>query len=214
MKQTSKDSTLVSPRLAKQTFSGLINSSSPIIAARICRAYMYLSGGVDLKSSITIDPNASYLFVSNHQSQLDPFAVFGSLPLRENIKVAPVKFMTAKTVYYSSIRPLLKSMGCYPTRGSREQIIAESVEYLCDGYNVFMFPEGKRTLQSTSQPRPGVSDLIKQASSKLDIKMILVHIDWERKRFGRRHVTISMAYAEAELYQKEATEIMTALYKV
>lgn len=204
----------MSPRLENRGIFSFAGSLSAMIAARVCRIYMQLAGGVDLKLSLTLDPHVSYVFVSNHQSQLDPFAVFGALSLRDNIYAAPVRFMTAKTIYYSFLRPVLKSMGCYPTKGSREQIIAESVGYLCDGYNVFIFPEGKRTLQSTSQPRPGVGDLIRQASLKMDVTMVLVHIEWQRKRFGRRHATISIAPATNDLYQKEATEIMKALYKV
>lgn len=215
MKQTPANTyTPSNTRKARKTISGVIISFAQIAAARLCRLYLRY-GSFDIKNDIVFDPHRRYLFVANHQSQLDPFAVFGVLELTDNLTVAPVRFLTAKTVYFTPMLPLLKLFGCYPTRGARAQIIEESVDYLRRGYNVFIFPEGKRTLQATSEPRRGVSDLISSASAEFeDIAMILVHIEWKRGRFGRRHVSISLTEAPAQLHNKDAVTIMNTLYKV
>lgn len=220
MKQTSQDaimplsSVAIRRRKARSSAIGWIVGFCQISAARICRLYLQINGGYTLRSSIPIDPSRRYLFVANHQSQLDPFSVFAALPFRSNINAAPVRFLTAKTVYYTPLLPLLKSFGCYPTRGHREQIIAESVGYLRDGYNVFIFPEGKRTTEKDSEPRRGVSDLIRSATEQMDVTMVLVHIDWQLLGRGRKHVTISLKEAPKDLYKKDAVTIMKQLYRV
>lgn len=164
-------------------------------------------------SHIRLNANSRYLFASNHQSILDPFAIFWGLPLKQILAVSPTRFLTAKTVYRTPLMPLLRAMGCYPTRGSRQEIIEESAGYMRDGYSVCFFPEGKRTTQADSEPRPGVSDMIKRASSEFDdIKMILIHIEWTHTGRLRRHAEVSIAEAPKELYKKDATDIMAAIY--
>lgn len=203
-----------SRRQARYKLSGWIISICQITAARICRMWLVLFGDISVRSSVEFNSKTHYLFVANHQSQADPFAAFCALPLIENLKIAPVRFLTAKTVYYTPLLPLLKSMGCYPTRGARERIINESVDYLAHGYNVFIFPEGKRTTRALSEPRRGVSDLITQATQRLEVTMVLVHIEWSPSSFLRRRVDITIAPAPKELYSSDATTIMNHLYEL
>lgn len=121
--------------------------------------------------------------------------------------------MTAKGIYYSPLLPLLKAFGCYPTK-NYEVTVRESVDLLKRGYNLFIFPEGRRTLRVDSKPRQGVSTIIQAAGSDLKLQLILVHIEWRIKRFGRRHATISITQAPEELLEKDADAIMAAVYDV
>lgn len=201
-------------RFARYHTAGWFISFCQIAAARSCRAYLRLFGELHVENSVNFNNKDLYLFVANHQSQADPFTIFASLKLEDNLRIAPVRFLTAKTVYFTPLLPLLKSMGCYPTRGSREKIIDASIGYLKRGYNLCIFPEGKRTLEIDSDPRPGVSDLVRKTSSEVKIKMILVHIEWKWLPRARRCATVKLAEAPLELYTKDAESIMKAVYAV
>lgn len=202
-------------RQAKRTPHGFFVSNFQIAMTMLFKFITRPRITTRLTSYVQLDADSRYLFASNHQSILDPFAVFWNLPIGQILNISPIRFLTAKTVYRTPMLPLLRAMGCYPTRGSRQEIIDESLGYMRDGYNVCFFPEGKRTTQANSQPRPGVSDMIKRSSSEFDdIKMILIHIEWSHTGFWRRHAEVSIAEAPKELHKKDATDIMAAIYEL
>ena len=90
-----------------------------------------------------VDPTQSYVFVSNHQSFLDAFAVYGWLPnnfkwlMKKEIRKVPFVGTACKVAGHifvdrSNPRAALQSM---------EHIKAE----LVDGISTVIFPEGTRT---------------------------------------------------------------------
>lgn len=201
------------PRSAKHTAKGRYIAYSQIFAGRICRFFMNRLGGFSVTSHVDFSPSTLYLIASNHQSRWDPFAIFGSLPLSENFRATPIKFMTAKGLYYSPLRPILASMGCFPTRKKNTDIIDYSVRLMQHGYNLFIFPEGRRTLQIESEPKRGVGALTTK-TMELSPKLILVHIEWRRLGRIRRHATITIAEAPDALDASNPKSIMDAVYSL
>lgn len=136
---------------------------------------------IDAVEIPTIDPTKTYLFVANHQSRLDPFAIFIPFTFKQKLAIAypTIRIMTAGSIYYSFLRPFLWACGCFPTRkrsDSNYDPIQQSVNYLHEGNTVLIFPEGKRVLQSESQPRMGVEHILEKADT--DLMIILVHLEW------------------------------------
>lgn len=195
----------------RRSTSGLIIGISQTVSARLFRLVLRLLGGFTVKNTVHFEPGVTYLFAANHQSRIDPFAVFATLSLVENFRIAPVRFMTARGIYYSGVWLLLKLCGCYPT-SDREATIQRSVAYLRAGYNLFIFPEGKRVPQAASVAKPGVALILEEV--RTPVQLVLVHLQWQRVgRWGRRFA-VSLALANPEVQRGSANTIMEAVYKV
>lgn len=197
---------------ARRSLFGLIVSITQTVSARICRLILKLWGGYAVENAVNFNGSKQYFFVANHQSRIDPFAVFGVLSLHDNFHIAPVRFMTARAIYKSILQPLLWLHGCYPTDRDREKVIRQSVSFVNEGYNLFMFPEGQRTLQSESDAKPGVR-LILDAIAP-EVAVVLTHIEWQRVGRWRRHVRIRLAEATTEERDGSPKQLMDAVYRV
>ena len=141
--------------------------------------YLKKHGNLSTTLPFTFNANQRYLFVANHQSQFDPFAVFASLTYAEMLAIAPTRFMTAGRIYYSYLYPFLALCGCYPTHKNRDPTydpVAQSIHYLENDQNVFIFPEGRINLQSESQPRMGVKRIFDGTRSSFTL--VLIHLEW------------------------------------
>ena len=136
-----------------------------------------------------LDPHKKYIYITNHQSRIDPFVIFNSMNYRSVVSTLPIKFMTARSIYYGLLRPLLFCLGCFPTYVKDQNIIDYSAQLVKNGYSLFIFPEGRRTTQSESSPKDGIMRINDQLSSE-DVSYILVHIEWTKPGW-RRHATLS-----------------------
>ena len=145
----------------------------------IVTRYLRAATSITTERSFSFSPKERYLFTANHQSRLDPFAVFASFTYREMRAISPTRFMTAGGIYYSFLYPLLVACGCYPTRKKRSRTydaVSQSIYYLEHKQNVFIFPEGRRTLQADSQPRSGVKRI--HDNTGVPLTPILIHLEW------------------------------------
>lgn len=174
---------------------------------RLSHAYTWqVNGGIP-----TIDPQKTYVFISNHQSRIDPFVIFACMDLHSNIKAAPVKFMTAKSIYYGFFRPLLFCLGCFPTYVRNQNIIDYSAQLVKNGYGLFIFPEGRRTLKEHSSPKDGILRIIDQLDRK-DVEYVLAYIDWTKPSW-RRHATIKFGSARS-IDHESASLLMKQIYSL
>ncbi len=173
-------------------------------------------GSFSVTRATKINPHSRYLFISNHQSILDPFIIFGALPFTHNLAAAPTRFMTARTVYYTIWRPLIFLVGCYPTYIKGTTAVQRTIEYLSSGYNVFIFPEGRRTNQHNSAPKDGVAQIIQRAQEQsLVYEIVLIRIKWKNASYWKRHATLSFStISSADCRDASATEIMARIYKL
>jgi len=194
--------------------ASFIVSVSSIVATRIITSIVKIIGDVVLAAPYQFDANRTYLVLSNHQSRLDPFILYGSLGLQQNIACAPTKFLTAKSIYYGPLYLWLVSMGCYPTK-NRRITVPETVDHLSRGYSVCLFPEGRRTLRSESNPKDGTRLILDEIKRKnLDITIVLVHIEWERPYRLFRKATVRMQEAHPAIYTQDMPDIMRMIYEI
>lgn len=189
----------------------LLISLSQIVLTRLIRLSHLYTWEVSA-NSIKLSSKKQYIFISNHQSRIDPFVIFGSLPLRDNIKIAPIKFMTAHTIYNSLARPILSALGCYPTYKPGRDVIDYSSQLVKEGFSLFIFPEGRRTLKEESKPRPGIRKLFKSLE-EYPVETVLIYIQWNKKSNSfRRHASIKIAHTDQSIRSKSEDEIMASVY--
>ncbi len=195
--------------------SGFIISISQEIAAIVCRIWLTLWGGykVQLRLPRQLGHNQRYVIAANHQSMMDPFAIFALMKFNHRLHLLPLKFMTIPKIYHRPwVKPFAYLLGCFPAhirdRNHHTYGIEGSIKLLHCGYNICMFPEGTRTLRADSNPKPGIARIL---SSYPDSQLILAHIEW-RKTGWRRHLTLTVAMAPQNLDKSNPKAIMDAIY--
>lgn len=154
------------------------------------------------------------VIASNHQSLLDPPAVFAALKFNDLIKMSPVKFMTWHKYYNSIFKLPLYTTGCYPTHGEGLTGVKGGIHYAKNGYRSFVFPEGKRTNPNNrGKAYPGISQILENLPNA---RLILVYIDWEPKRtmFSRPKLVVHYVDAPKNLDRSNPEAIMDAIYNL
>ncbi len=148
-----------------------------------------LFGSIEFKGLKHIDHNKRYLFVANHKSFGDVYAIFIGMSLINLWRCSPTRFMTSSHVYYTLLRPVIMLGGGFPTKRSRAHYSAvhQSIDYLRNNQNVVIFPEGGRVQSKSSRPHTGVVRIIEGCD--FPIEVIAVHIDWQ-KRGRKRHLRV------------------------
>lgn len=195
--------------------SGFIIALSQQIAAGACRLFLKVWGGYTITSHIrgSLSPTKRYVIAANHQSKMDPFAIFTLLGLKHRMRLLPLKFMTHPRVYHHPLlKPFLYVLGCFPAHNRDHQHHTTGVEgtikLLDYGYNICMFPEGVRTLQANSNPKNGICRILAQ---RPNTELLLAHLEWQILPNGRR-VKITVAPAPANLNKNDPIAIMNAIY--
>ncbi len=167
----------------------LFQVSSAWSLYKVLRAIGFLT--ITCDNTPIIERNQNYLFVSNHQSYLDVYAIFMGLKTRIIYRSCPLRFMTASSVYFSPLLPFIWLGGGFPTRRKDKtyHAVNYAIERLDLGERVVIFPEGRRSVPGTVQPHSGVTRIINGVTKPLNI--ILVRLHWRRTSWFRRslHVT-------------------------
>ncbi|HVI69226.1 MAG TPA: lysophospholipid acyltransferase family protein [Magnetospirillaceae bacterium] len=196
--------------------SGFAISLCQMIVASLYRCFLRCSGGfsTDVHLPAGTAHRKRYIIAANHQSMLDPFAIFALIPFRHRLPVLPIKFMTIPKVYHRwYVKPFAYLLGCYPAhvreRNHHTYGIDGTIKLLGYGYNICIFPEGTRTLQKESDPKHGIVKVMEQYP---DATLILAHLQWTRGRKGGRHIAIKIAPAPASLDKTSPKAIMDAIY--
>lgn len=198
--------------------SGFVIALCQELAAWACLLCLKVGGGY--KANIRLDDQAvykqRYVVAANHQSMLDPFAIFALLSTNHRFRLLPIKFMTLPKIYHKPwIKPFAYLLGCYPAhikeRHHHTYGIQGTLKLLSRGYNVFIFPEGTRTTKANSQPKNGVCRIL---SDYPNAKLLLAHLEWSPGPLWRRHLTITIALAPDNLDKTDPKSIMQAIYKL
>ncbi len=195
--------------------TGVIVTVAQEIVGFICRVLLRIWGGYSLTNRLSKLGHAQrYIIASNHQSRLDPFVVFSLLPTKYRRVLLPVKSMTWAIIYYAPfVRPFAWLLGCFPSHshGHPNKLfgLEASLTLLNQGFNIYIAPEGSRTLRKDSDPKQGISRML---AASPDTKLLLVHLEWRVYSKWRRHLTMTIAEAPKDLDVSNPKTIMDAIY--
>ena len=166
----------------------------------------------DIQLSRPIDKHEVTIIASNHQTLLDPPAVFSALSFSKLRDISPVKFMTWHKYYNSIYKLPLYTTGCFPSHGNGLTGVDGAVYFAKNNYRSFIFPEGKRTDKNDRKKvYDGIVEVLKQQP---EARLILVYIDWEKrlKFFSRPPLVIKFFDAPVHVDKTNSTSIMNAIY--
>lgn len=201
---------------ARRRPAGVLIALCQLAIAKPVTLYLRSRGGyhADYSRLTHLNQKTRYVIAANHQSMLDPFAIFAALPKRLHSPLAPLKFMTNPSVYHKwYLKPLMFSFGCYPAhtrqRNHHTYGVSGSVKLLDYGYNICIFPEGRRTLREESDPKPGVCKILQDYP---DAKLLLAHLEWTTTKRGKKHFCVTVAAAPDSLNLSNPKSIMEAIY--
>lgn len=207
---------MIRTKNARTLPSGFIIALWQEIIASVYCAYLKLAGGftVTIQLDTRLRHTKRYIIAANHQSMLDPFAIFAAVGAWHRFALLPLKFMTIPRVYHRPwVKPFAYLAGCFPAhnkdRSHHTYGVEGSMKLLDYGYNICLFPEGTRTLREDSDPKTGICRIL---AARPNSELLLAHIEWRHIRRGRRHVTIILAPAPKNLDQNDPIAIMNAIY--
>lgn len=165
--------------------------------------------------TLSLNINKRYVYVANHSSYLDPIVMWSALNLQQRINGAPTKVMTAPFVYFSFLRPFIWLLGAYPAKKKDHQNVHAGVEgslhFLRHGYNICIFPEGKRSLQNENRAFNGVSRILAEVD---EYEMILIRIMWGSGPWWKRTIELRTQKAPDSLNHHDPYAIMDHIYKL
>jgi 1-acyl-sn-glycerol-3-phosphate acyltransferase len=186
----------------------LFNQTCIWIIARIFLLVSFSERKVYFQESL-INDESGYVVAANHQSKLDPVVVFGAMPFRVFLRLAPVRFMAHREFFAVAFyRLFLEMWGAYPNKeiGNIEYGLSYSSKILADKGTINIFPEGTRVkIAGSVEPKRGVSVLASEPNTKL----ILCRINWHFNVFP--HVSIIIS-APKDCSGQTAQEIMDQIY--
>ncbi len=186
------------------------------IAAIACAITLKIRGGytVDFGDLTDLNRKTRYIIIGNHQSLLDPFAIFTTLSFNRRAKLLPLKFMTNPKIYHRwFLKPFMFALGCYPAHIKYHKHhtygVDGTIKLLNYGYNICMFPEGTRTTRANSNPKSGIVRILREFP---DAKLVLAHLEWLALGRGKKHLKINFGLASDDLQTDDAKAIMEAIY--
>lgn len=132
-----------------------------------------------------LNPETTYILVSNHKTLADAFIIPSSLPLSVSIKLLPIRYFIKNSYFKNPVlRPFLILLGCFPAHPYRKwgYGIEKAIDVMGKGHSVYIFPEGKLTkIDRMNPPKKGVTLLANQkGSSILPVRIDKQKTDWHR----------------------------------
>ncbi|PLX21359.1 hypothetical protein C0584_02925 [Candidatus Parcubacteria bacterium] len=146
------------------------------------------------------------LFISSHHSSLDPFLIGGATPFWYYIKTKGFRYMTYyKFIWQRLYSPYIIWQGAYPVypkKGELKDVLESTVKKLKQGYNIMMFPGGKkRDENGIIEAKPGVAYLAKE----LNPQIVPVNISGTRNTkfidFLKRNRKVRIAFGRPFYYK-------------
>lgn len=115
------------------------------------------------------------LFVSNHQSKIDPFVVLSYLPFKLFLQLLPIHFPVNHRDYQRYyFKPLLKLVGGYDIGGTKKEKLLglmRTRHLLKNQKTVFLFPEGEINRETMGEFQPGIEFLARDSQGVVFVRM-------------------------------------------
>lgn len=171
--------------------------------------------------------NKGIIIAANHQSRLDLFLIFSSIPFGQFIKLIPIRGVVAEKYSNTWWKKLfLQSLGTLPLKTGQKES-AKSLLLINDllekGFTILLFPEGKVVNEGEIvQAKPGIGYL----SSKKNIKVVPVYLAGFRdvnifNMILRKYKAKVLIGIPRSFYKKEpfnakniSTDILKNIYKL
>jgi len=108
--------------------------------------------------------NKGLIFASNHIGYMDPFLISFSIPFRDALKIAPMRFVTNKRFFRNPILGFF--LACVGGISTKKGILPKLVSRLKNKESVLIFPEGFIEKENiVHNPKVGVVYLEKHTNS-------------------------------------------------
>lgn len=191
--------------------------SAEISMTTIVKILLTITGRLHVSRHIDHEMNIHkrYIYVANHASYLDPLVLWSVLSLSQRLNGAPTKVMTTPSIYFGPLRPFIWLLGAFPAKTSNKRRARAGIEgalhYMKQGYNIAIFPEGKRSLPSENRAFRGVSEILAASD---DSEMILIRIIWGDGPWWRRSIELRASLAPQGLDHHNPAAIMQEIYKL
>lgn len=169
--------------------------------------WVIVGNSLKINPDFIINDKARYVIYSNHQSMLDPFIIFASLPFNTIIRLVPFRaFVKNKYFDNSIIAFFLKTFGSFQTHPIPKGLYGlNKARVLLDtNQTVVIFPPGTRTREKIA--KYGIAILAREPKTYL----IPILIDWKSR--WNCHVTIGGPFRSKKLQSPE--ELMDVVYKL
>ena len=129
-----------------------------------------------------LQKNKFYIIAANHPKKIDPFLISYSIPLKDFVKLIPLRFITAEQYMNKKlIRPILLLYGCISTKQKDgKSVLEKSKELLNKGETIFIFPSGKLEQRNIKyKAKVGVNYLEREVANSL---ILPVKISYDNSR--------------------------------
>lgn len=198
-------------------FARSIIYCSELIMTTVVKLWLQITGRLTIGKKLQkkLDRRKRYVYVSNHASYLDVFVMWAVLDFNQRTNGAPTKVMTGPGVYFTFMRPFIWLLGAYPAKKREHQKVHAGVEgslhYIRSGYNICIFPEGKRALPDEKRAFNGVSQILANSD---ECEMILIRIIWQPGPWWKRRVELRASSAPESLDHHDPQAIMEHIYNL
>lgn len=146
--------------------------------------FVHIFFNLKIKGKENIPHNGGFVIASNHRSWIDPILIAICI-------TKPNAYMAKEELFRNPILAvLLKLFNAFPvSRGSGDySVIDKSVDYIKNGYNLLLFPEGTRSKDGTlGKPKSGVAYIASQSGAPV----CPVGIKFNGKLSFRKEVTVT-----------------------
>ncbi len=133
-----------------------------LFCANSVRIIMYLAFRLHIHGRKNIPKTGPIIFISNHQSFLDPMICGAATTPR------PGKPFAKEGLFRFPLGVLIRSLGAMPIKGKGRDkaVMRMAVEELAAGRTVSIYPEGTRSFDGAIKPfKPGIGILLKRGKA-------------------------------------------------
>jgi len=115
------------------------------------------------------------------------------------------------TVFFRPVwlRPLLWLAGCFPAHqlpnSNKPAGIDASINFLEQGYTLFIFPEGKRVKGERVPAKRGITEILNASPTS---RLVLAHISWKKREVE------SIRLAELLEHPNDPQKILDKIYSL